>query len=260
MRKTVTAACSFVTGYRAGCLRRGHGRHGGCHYTLGGRRGGRQVGAFRVVTGRARSEVRLGQDSDVRFGAGRHGWRRGHGRRAGVCMQGVRVQPGCVRARPCSIARFGDSCRGRRDRISARQWIVDSGRKLSRLERRNWRRARTAASCPRRVADTSWGRARWNRAHTEGIIGPVNGRCQWSVAKDCRSNGGIGVAHARSQLGTRTHVSWHDGIATGGRCGGSPPAQGRAGTARPSNGSGHWPAVSDQWPGTAGTGYDSVVP
>ena len=51
---------------------------------------------------------------------------------AGSCvMRRVRVQPGCVRVQPCSIARFGDSCRGRRERIcgavvGSGLWIVDS--------------------------------------------------------------------------------------------------------------------------------------
>ena len=44
-----------------------------------------------------------------------------------VCIHCVRVQPGSVRARPCSIARFGVSCWERRDRIAAMQWVVNSG-------------------------------------------------------------------------------------------------------------------------------------
>ena len=46
---------------------------------------------------------------------------------AGSCaMRRVRVQPGYVWVRPCSIARFGDSCRGRRERIAGLQWSVVS--------------------------------------------------------------------------------------------------------------------------------------
>ena len=94
---------------------------------VGGAADGRQGGTLPVGCGCARSDVRWGQGSDVQFGAGRHGWRPGHGGRAYVCMHCVRAQPGCVWARLCSIARFGNSCRGRRDRISTMQWIVASG-------------------------------------------------------------------------------------------------------------------------------------
>ena len=102
---------------------------------------------------------------------------------AGSCvMRRVRVLPGCVRVQPCSIARFGVSCRGRRDRISAMQWIVDggqlpvagcqwpvaggeepvgtvgAGRTGARLAT-SWGRAGTVASSTDR-RHTSWGRAR----------------------------------------------------------------------------------------------------
>ena len=46
---------------------------------------------------------------------------------AGSCvMRRVWVQPGCDRARPCSIARFRDFCWGRRERIC--ETAVDSGK------------------------------------------------------------------------------------------------------------------------------------
>ena len=42
-------------------------------------------------------------------------------------LQSVWVQTGCVRVQPCSIARFGVSCRERRERIAGQQWPVVSG-------------------------------------------------------------------------------------------------------------------------------------
>ena len=65
---------------------------------------------------------------------------------------------------------------------------------------------------------------------------------------ETRAYGGFTSRSLAHQLGTRSH----GGIAAGGRCGGCPPAQGRAGTARPSKR--QWPVVSGQWPGTAGAG------
>ena len=52
----------------------------------------------------------------------------------------------------------------------------------------------------------------------------------------------IALGYIRSQDPTHCLV----GEVSGGRCGGCPPAQGRAGTARPSNGCGQWPVVSGQ--------------
>ena len=55
-------------------------------------------------------------------------WRAPWVRWAGSCvLQGVWVQPGWVQIQPCSIARFGDSCRGRRERMAGLQWSVVSG-------------------------------------------------------------------------------------------------------------------------------------
>ena len=61
------------------------------------------------------------------------------------------------------------------------------------------------------------------------------------MCRATRRHGGVLHAGIIDQLEPRTHV----GIATGGRCGGSPPAQGRAGTARPPQR--QWPVVGGQW-------------
>ena len=71
---------------------------------------------------------------------------------------------------------------------------------------------------------------------------------------ESRRHGGIAPRSLTHKLGTSTH----GGIATGGRCGGCPPAQGRAGTARPSNGSCQWPVVSGQE--LQGAGIVSFLP
>ena len=97
-----------------------------------------------------------------------------------------------------------------------------------------------------------------------------------------RVHGGVLHAGITEQLEPRTHdgitsrslshqpgTSTHGGIATGGRCGGYPPAQGRAGTARPSQrqrsvARGQWSVVSGQWSVVSGqwskvSGRRSVV-
>ena len=76
-------------------------------------------------------------------------------------MRCVRVQPGCLQIQPCSIARFGDSCRGCWDRIVGLQWPVVSGRwpgtagiGARRSDARSVGDAhRLTASSPRRVGD-----------------------------------------------------------------------------------------------------------
>ena len=169
----------FVTGYRAVCRRRGRRLHGGLPTAAGGRRGGRQGCAFPVGSGCARSNV-LWEQTLGRVVQNRSTWPAVWAWWVGRCvMRRVRVQPDSVQVQPRSIARLGVSCRGRRDRISALQWIVV----------RNCRNS-----------------------------------------KSRNSNGGNGDAHA----------PWHS---YRGRCGGSPPTQGRAGTARPPGGSGRWPVA-----------------
>ena len=136
-------------------------------------------------------------------------WSAARERYTGSCAHAARADtaPGWVRVQLCSIARFGVSCRGRRERIcgtavggarwsvAGGQWPVVSGRWSGTVGTR-WAEPATS----------------WNRAHIVAFIS--------------RS-----LAH---KLGRRRR----GGSATGGRCGGSPPAQGRAGTARPSNDSG----------------------
>ena len=126
---------------------------------------------------------------------------------AGSCvMRRVRVQPGCVRTRPCSIARFGVSCRGRRDRISVLRWIVDSCRL-------------PVAGCRLPVASCQWPLASCQVPVASGQW-PV-ARCQLPVASGEEPVGTVGAGRTGARLATswgragtvasstdRRHTSW----------------------------------------------------
>ena len=76
-------------------------------------------------------------------------------------------------------------------------------------------------------------------AHTRWHLVRGASAAGWGPA---RTGGGSTRLALTRQLESRTHA----GIATGGRCGGCPPAQGRAGTARPPDGRGQLPVVGGQ--------------
>ena len=170
---------------------------------------------------------------------------------AGRCvMRRVRVQPGCGRVQPCSIARFGDSCRGRRDGIAGLQWSVAGGQwPVVRGRERQW--PMRAGRARDRLAARKHGgvvlAARWRRARI------AQARRHHFPVADTRAGDAPARWHRIAVAGTPAGIAPARGIAPGGRCGGSPPAQGRAGTARPSNASGqlsvascHLSVVSDR--------------
>ncbi len=158
-------------------------------------------------------------------------WSAARERYTGSCAHAARADtaPGWVRVQPCSIARFGVSCRRRRERIcgtavggarwsvAGGQWPVVSGR-WSGTVGTQWAEPATS----------------WNRAHIVAFISR-------SLAHKL---GGAGAVAALQ----------------GGVAGGVPPHKG--GPERPDRptavASCQWPVVSRRWPGAAGSGKDSV--
>ena len=216
----------FVTGYRRGSRQRRHGRHGAFPTAEGGRRGGRQGCAFLVGSGRARSDVRWGQGSDVQFRAGRHGGRPMKGIQAVVRMQRVRIQPGLGSGSTLQYSTFRSLLQGT---SGADCGTAGAGGRWSVARNGRDRCAQTAASIPRRDGD--------------GL--------------EPRRHGGITSRSLTHSLESRTHA----GIHKGGVAGGVPPHKG--GPERPDRpatvASCQWPVVSGRWPETAGGGNDLVV-
>ena len=106
-----------------------------------------------------------------------------------------------------------------------------------------WRRTHVGGGWNCRNSKRRNSNGRTGDAHTRWHLVRGASAAGWGPA---RTGGSTRLALTR-QLESRTHA----GIATGGRCGGCPPAQGRAGTARPPDGRGQLPVASCRWPGTA---------
>ncbi len=170
-------------------------------------------------------------------------WSAARERYTGSCAHAARADtaPGWVRVQPCSIARFGVSCRGRRERICGTavvggQWPVASGQ------------------LP--VASCQWsGTVGTRRAEpATQTLGGIESAVRWRRA-------GTGHTWWPSSPG-RWRTSWGGAGAVaslqGGVAGGVPPHKG--GPERPDRPKAatccQWPVVSRRWPGAAGSGKD----